>query len=211
MRAAVGYKLSAFSHFGSSQKVSEPAPWLTAECQKPTLNPTRNSHCGKGAAKVRRISLTNSGKTCYTISVSRRGWTHFLRSESMSRCILSSLTFVAFSFSCFAQDSSTGAIRGAVLDPSNRSIAGASVAIVNEATGIHYERISDLTGHFVFELLPPGDYFARVSADGMSPQMSPGIHVAIGGTTEISFRLALGGARESVTVSAEPRSVETQP
>src|SRR5438477_10120349 len=45
----------------------------------------------------------------------------------------------------------------------------------------------------------------------MSPQLSPGIHVAVGGATEISFKLALSGAHESVTVSAEPRSVETQP
>jgi Carboxypeptidase regulatory-like domain/TonB dependent receptor len=128
----------------------------------------------------------------------------------MSRCILSLIVFAATSLA-FAQDGSTGAIRGAVLDPSGRSIAGVSVALVNDATGVHFEQTSDLRGRFTFELLPPGDYTARVTADGMSPQLSPGIHVAIGGETEISFKLVLAGVRETVTVSAEPRSVETEP
>src|SRR5437763_4317260 len=121
------------------------------------------------------------------------------------------ILFVAFSFSCLGQDGSTGAIRGTVLDPSGNRIAGATVALVNDANGVHYERASDSRGQFAFELLPPGDYSARVTGEGMSPQLSPGIHVAVGGATEISFKLALAGARESVTVSAEPHSVETQP
>jgi hypothetical protein len=129
----------------------------------------------------------------------------------MLRCIFFLVAFFAFSFSCLAQDGSTGAIRGTVLDASGHSVAGATVALGNNATGVHYEQMSDIAGHFAFELLPPGDYSARVTAEGMSPQLSPGIHVAIGGASEISFKLAVAGAHESVTVSAEPRSVETQP
>lgn len=99
----------------------------------------------------------------------------------MSRCIFSLVVLAAISSACLAQDSSTGAIRGSVLDPSGRSIAGASVVLANDATGAHFEQTSDFRGRFAFELLPPGDYTARVSAEGMSPQLSPGIHVAIGG------------------------------
>jgi hypothetical protein len=129
----------------------------------------------------------------------------------MSRCIFFHVAFLAISFCCFAQDGSTGAIRGTVLDPQGRIITGANVVLVNDASGVHYEQTSDIDGHFVFELLPPGDFTARVTAEGMSPQVSPGVHVAIGGDSEIIFKLALAGAQESVKVSAEPRSVETQP
>ena len=45
----------------------------------------------------------------------------------------------------------------------------------------------------------------------MSPQLSQSLLVEIGGATEITFKLAVAGARESITVSAEPRMVETQP
>ena len=82
---------------------------------------------------------------------------------------------------------------------------------MNDATGAHYEQTSGHNGQFAFELLPPGDYSARVTAEGMSPQLSPGVHVAIGSASDISFKLAVAGTHESVTVSAEPRSVETQP
>src|SRR5437879_9286164 len=108
----------------------------------------------------------------------------------MLRCIVSLAAFVSISFSCLAQDGSTGAIRGIVLDASGRSIAGATVALGNDATAFHYEQTSDNAGHFAFALLPPGDYSARVSAERMSPQLSPGIHVAVGRASEPSFKVA---------------------
>ena len=129
----------------------------------------------------------------------------------MSRCIFSLLVLATISSLCLAQDSSTGAFRGSVLDPSGRSIAGASVALVNDATGAHFEQTSDLRGRFVFDLLPPGEYSARVTAEGMSPELSPSIHVVVGGETAIDFKLALAGVHENLTVAAEPRSIETEP
>jgi hypothetical protein len=69
---------------------------------------------------------------------------------------------------CLAQDASTGVIRGTVLDPSGKTIAGATVALVNDATGLHYEQTSDQAGHFAFELLPPGEYSARAGGRGQN-------------------------------------------
>ena len=57
---------------------------------------------------------------------------------------------------CLAQDVSTGAIHGTVFDPSIRRIAGASVALVNSATGFRYQQPTNGRGQFAFELLPPG-------------------------------------------------------
>ncbi len=45
----------------------------------------------------------------------------------------------------------------------------------------------------------------------MSPQTTPRLHVDVGGTAELEFKLAVAGARESITVSGEPPFVETQP
>ena len=112
---------------------------------------------------------------------------------------------------CFAQDVSTGAIRGVVVDASGSRIVKASIVLLNDATGLRYEHFSDSQGRFVFELLPPGDYSARATAEGMSPQVSPGVHVTLGAVTEVEFKLTVAGAHESVTVSAEPKQVETEP
>ena len=129
----------------------------------------------------------------------------------MRRFFCTFASFVALSFACHAQDSSTGAVRGIVLDPAGNHLNGATVALVNNATSAHYEQTSDNSGHVAFELLPPGSYSARVTADGMSPQLSPNIEVTIGAATELTFKLGVAGAHETITVSAEPKAVETQP
>ncbi len=52
-------------------------------------------------------------------------------------------------------------------------LSGATVALVNNSTAFHYQQTSDAEGRFAFGLLPPGDYSARVTAEKMSPQLSP--------------------------------------
>ena len=110
-----------------------------------------------------------------------------------------------------AQDASTGALRGTVLDPDGGLIQGANVAIVNAATGAAYTATTDANGHFALELLPAGDYSARAEVPGMSPQVTPTLHLDVGGTLQVQFRLTLAGASESVTVSGAPPLVETVP
>ena len=110
----------------------------------------------------------------------------------------------------FGQDASTGAIRGTVSDSTGSRIVDASIALVDEAQGFRYFVTSDSQGQFVFELLPPGEYSARAVAPDMSPQLAPKLRVDVGATTEIEFKLQVGGAKEMVTVAGEPPLVESQ-
>jgi hypothetical protein len=110
-----------------------------------------------------------------------------------------------------AQDSGTGAIRGTVMDASGGRIARASIVMVHTETGVRYSATSDGEGAFAFDVLPPGDYSARAVAQGMSPEVTPQLHVDVGGVTEMEFRLTVAGAHEQVTVSAAPAAVDTNP
>jgi len=110
-----------------------------------------------------------------------------------------------------AQDSAKGSIRGTVLDSTGGRIAHASIIVVNTATGTRYASASDAEGTFAIDLLPPGDYSARVAAQGMSPQVTPQLHVDVGAASALEFRLTIAGALEKVTVSGAPALVETQP
>ncbi|MGH9505032.1 MAG: TonB-dependent receptor [Terriglobales bacterium] len=116
-----------------------------------------------------------------------------------------------FGTAALAQDTSTGAIRGTVSDGAGARIGAASVVLVNTATNFRYSTTTDVSGRFAFELLPPGDYSARAESPGMSPQTTPGLHVDVGGIAELTFKLAVAGNRETVTVSGEPPLVESQP
>jgi hypothetical protein len=113
--------------------------------------------------------------------------------------------------SAIAQDASTGAVRGTVTDPSGGVIPEATVVLLNMANGFRYSIATDSQGRFAFDMLPPGDYSARATAPGMSAQMTPRLQVAVGGLTDLQFKLTVAGAKETVTVSGAPPLVETQP
>ena len=129
----------------------------------------------------------------------------------MRNCVLLLLAAVMMALRMLGQDSSSGAIQGTVFDPAGRRVAQAMIVLVNNGNGFRYEHFSDSGGGFEFQLLPPGEYSARVTSDGMSPQVNPHIQVTIGGVAEIEFKLTIAGASESVVVSAEPKAVETGP
>lgn len=94
---------------------------------------------------------------------------------------------------------------------SGARVGASSVVLVNPVTNFRYSTTTDFFGRFAFELLPPGDYSARAESPGMSAQTTPGLHVDVGGTIELAFKLAVAGTRETVTVSGEPPLVESQP
>src|ERR1035441_6973008 len=100
-----------------------------------------------------------------------------------------------------AQDAS-GAVRGTVLDSAGGVVTQASIVLVNAATGARYAATSSLTGAFDFELLAPGDYSVRVTAPAMSPQVTPQLHVDVGGTALLEFHLTVAGADRSVKLNS---------
>ena len=128
----------------------------------------------------------------------------------MSSTRIAFFFLLVFVMPASAQDA-TGSIRGTVLDSSGSRIAQASITIVNSATAARYTATSDAEGNFALDLLSPGDYSARVVAEGMSPQITPQLHVDIGAAATLEFHLTIAGAHENVTVSAAPALVETQP
>lgn len=121
------------------------------------------------------------------------------------------LLILATNAAVCAQDASTSAIRGSVMDGRGAVVQGATVTVVNVGTGLRYSATTNEQGGYFLDLLPPGDYSSRAEATGMSPEVSPGIHLDVGGTTQLDFRLSVAGTKETVTVSGAPPLVETQP
>ncbi|MDP9159808.1 MAG: carboxypeptidase-like regulatory domain-containing protein [Acidobacteriota bacterium] len=72
---------------------------------------------------------------------------------------------MAFPGTARAQDSSTGVIRGTALDVNGGTVGGATIALVNAETGFRYSCTTDREGRFAFELLPPGEYSGRATAE----------------------------------------------
>ena len=134
------------------------------------------------------------------------------------------ITFLAFAFlafvlltvvvgvtSAWAQDASTGALRGSVLDAQGKAVTNADIVAICVETGVRYHTATDVAGRFVVDLLPPGSYSARAEAEGMSPEISPVIKVELGSARQLTFKLTVAGPKETVTVSGAPSTVDTSP
>ncbi len=125
---------------------------------------------------------------------------------------LSVLLAGLFLFSCFtlafAEDGSTGAIRGTVTDAHGAPLPGAQVTVTNPSTGLMREATTDSSGRFAVDLISPGDYSVVVRAGKLAPLERKEIHLEIGSSLELTFQLS--ELRESVSVAGETGMVETQ-
>jgi hypothetical protein len=126
--------------------------------------------------------------------------------------IIFSLWAIGFlAIGLWAQDASTGALRGVVLDAEGAAITNADIVAVRVETGIRYHSGTDSAGRFEVDLLPPGQYSARAEAEGMSPQISPVMQVEVGAATELTFKLKVAGPREMISVTEAPRILDANP
>src|SRR2546423_7959174 len=119
----------------------------------------------------------------------------------MLRCLfaVSLLSFVAVSY---GQDA-RGTITGHVADNSNASVAGATVEVSNQATGVVLTFRTNETGNFTAPFLPPGTYRLATAAPGFKRTTQDNVQVRIGETSEVNIQLQVGDVKEEVTITAE--------
>jgi hypothetical protein len=96
---------------------------------------------------------------------------------------------------------SGGTLEGSVVDPSGAVIAGASVGIVNRITGYKRASVTDGSGAFRFNNVPPNPYHLDVTAPGFAAYEQD---VEVRGSVPVNVRikLALAGAHSEVTVES---------
>ena len=97
----------------------------------------------------------------------------------------------------------TGAMGGVVTDESGGVLPGATVTATHVGRGVSASAVSDGVGRFLILNLPAGGPYEVVAAlSGFSGGRRSGIQVPLGGTQTVSFRLAVGGLTENVSVVA---------
>jgi hypothetical protein len=135
--------------------------------------------------------------------------------QSYTRCHSSmlSLFFLALAtmFAApFAGAQSTGGrIRGTVSDPSGASVAGATVALVNEATHATRDVQSGASGEYIFIEVPVGTYELNVTQAGFKKYLRKGVALDLNQVISVDITLQLGVATESVEVTGAPPVVDT--
>ncbi len=120
---------------------------------------------------------------------------------------------VSYLFLCasmvFAQ-SERGTITGAISDPTNAVIPGASIVATNTETAARYETISTETGNYTLAQLPSGIYQLSVELPGFKKYVRQGLTVQAAQTMRIDVALEVGSNSEEVTVEADAPLLKTE-
>jgi hypothetical protein len=104
----------------------------------------------------------------------------------------------------------TGQISGSVRDASEAAIPGASVVVVNQATGVRTPVVTNPAGEFAVPTLIPGIYEVTVEASGFQPITQRDIVLQVGGRVRLDLTLQVAGVTTAVEVTGTLTAVETE-
>jgi len=114
---------------------------------------------------------------------------------------------LSFSNSALAQRADRAVITGVVTDQSGSAIAGATVKVRNEGTGVETVLTTNGAGAYTTPLLVLGTYSITVDHEGFKASVTSGIQVLGAETIRRDVALAVGSVSESVEVSAGAETI----
>ena len=104
----------------------------------------------------------------------------------------------------------TSTLRGTVTDPTGAVVPSATVTVANEETGLNRRMTTTGdSGNYVFTSLRPGLYRIAVEAGGFKKSEKQGIRLNVGEIQDFNVSLEVGGASETVIITADAPLVET--
>ena len=117
--------------------------------------------------------------------------------------------FAAFvSVALFSQEFRS-TISGEVTDPSGANISGVKVTATETRTGTKTNTVTDASGKYVLPFLAPGTYELTAQASGFKEAKRTDLTLGADERPVIDFRLELGDAATSVTVSGDAPLLNT--
>jgi outer membrane receptor protein involved in Fe transport len=102
-----------------------------------------------------------------------------------------------------------GTVTGTIADASGAAVPGATVSLLNEATGLELTSLTDDTGTYAVRNVPGGTYTLKASLQGFKEFVQTGIPVIVGGIVRINGKLEIGALTEAVTVTSEATILKT--
>jgi hypothetical protein len=103
-----------------------------------------------------------------------------------------------------------GTLTGTVADSQGAAVPNAKVLILEEATGLTYDLLTDSNGAYVRPLLKPGTYAITVEAAGFQKAQQKGILVSAGDRVAVNISLQVGDISQTVEVSAAAPLLQTE-
>lgn len=127
------------------------------------------------------------------------------------RCsvLLAVFCFALIGINSNAQVANNTALVGTVLDPEGHPVAGAKVTATEESKRTTYSGITNNDGYYAITFITPGTYDLTVELSGFTSITKTGALVPVDQAIRTDFKLQVGSATTSVTVSASTPPIST--
>jgi hypothetical protein len=109
-----------------------------------------------------------------------------------------------------AQVTSSGSITGLVADSTGAMIPAATVIATQSQTNVQWKTVTDATGSYMFPNLPVGIFTVSVQMDGFSKGQVNSIILNAGAQLRTNFALQPGTVTDTVEVSSNSITVDTE-
>jgi len=143
---------------------------------------------------------------------SQREMVHASVTGRIGKLVLGSLTLLAMllalQFSAFCQIN-TATLSGSVKDTSGAAVPGASIVVLQVATGISRTLETNDAGFYNVPLLQPGSYTVTVTKQGFRTATET-LQLQVNQLAEANFALEVGSVQQTVTVTGAPPSLQTE-
>lgn len=127
-----------------------------------------------------------------------------------ARKLSAAVLFLLFgSLALVSGQTGTSRITGRVYDSKQAAVAGASVTITNEATGVSQTQTTTDAGVFAFDSLPVGDYSISVEQTGFKKFVKTGNHLEVNTPLAVDAQMEVGQLSETVTVQGGVEQLQT--
>ncbi len=131
-----------------------------------------------------------------------------MNSTNMRRFGLGML--LASSAVCVHAQTNQGQLAGNVVDSTGAVVPNATVTAKGVENGSVYTVKSSGAGNYRFPSIGLGHYTITTEAPGFRQQVNTNVEVRVGTTTSLDINLSAGGQSDTVTVSADAPSVESE-
>lgn len=140
----------------------------------------------------------------------RRFFCSSIRSSSVRAVAVAIFVLLLAGLPAFAQ-LDTGSISGTVVDPSGGAVKDVTITAKETSTGTAYKTISSSTGYYVFPSVRTGTYEVKAEPSaGFKTAVYSGVVVTVASHVGQNIVLALGAVSETVSVTADTLSLETE-
>ena len=100
-------------------------------------------------------------------------------------------------------------VAGTVTDDQGAVVPGVTVVVLNTATNVSSESVTNQTGVFTVQKIQPGPVKVTASVPGFKTFVREGLTLRTGETVTLSIQLVVGALEETLTVSAHASALES--